>query len=74
MLRIQEYGFFYMSCISQEEIHLVGYSFMDDTDIAQSDPEEQDPTATAARLQCALDTWDGGIGATGGASEPAKSC
>jgi hypothetical protein len=70
MLRIQGYGFFYLSCISEEDIHLVWYIFVDDTDIVQSDPEEQNPMATAVRMQGSLDTWDGGIGAIGGASEP----
>jgi hypothetical protein len=73
MLRIQGYRVFYMSCISEEEIHLVGYSFMDDTDIVQSDPEEQDPLATEVRMQGALVIWDRGMGATGGALEPAQS-
>jgi hypothetical protein len=39
MLQIQGYGFFYMTCISQEEINLVECSFMDDTDIVKLRPE-----------------------------------
>jgi hypothetical protein len=69
MLRIQGYEFFCMSCISQEEIHLGGYNYVDNTYIVQPNPEEQDPMATSLRMQGAMDTWDGGIGATEGASE-----
>jgi hypothetical protein len=74
LIRAQGCGFFYMTCITHEEINLVGYSFGDDTDIVESDNDNDGPQATAMRVQGVLDTWDVGIGETGGASEPAKSC
>jgi hypothetical protein len=51
----------------------VGYSFVDDMDIVQSNPEEQDHMVTARRMKGTLDTCDGGIGDTCGTSEPATS-
>jgi hypothetical protein len=51
-----------MTCITHEGIHLVGYSFVDDTYIVESDNDNEGPQATAMRIQGALDTWDGGIG------------
>jgi hypothetical protein len=62
-----------MTCITHEEIHLGGYSFVDDTYIVESENANEGPHVTAVRMQGGLDIWDGGIGATGGASQPAKS-
>jgi hypothetical protein len=58
------YGLFYMMCITHEEIHLVGYSFVDDTYIVESDNDIDCQQETDVRMQGALDIWDGGIGAT----------
>jgi hypothetical protein len=62
-----------MTCITHEDIHLVGYSFVDDTYSVDSDLDNQGPQATAVQMQRYIDTRDGRIGAAGGASEPAKS-
>jgi hypothetical protein len=67
ILQAQGFGFFYMTCITHEEIHLVGCIFVDDTDIVESHPEDQYPRATVAQMQGSLDTWDGGMEATLGA-------
>jgi hypothetical protein len=42
MLRV-----FNMKCITHYEIHLVGYSFVNDTDIVESDQDHEGPQATA---------------------------
>jgi hypothetical protein len=54
MLQAQGFGFLYMTCITHKEIHLVGNSVVDDTYIVESHPEDQDPQATAARMQGGL--------------------
>jgi hypothetical protein len=46
---------------------------VDDNEIVKSHPEEQYPMIMAMGMQGAFDTWDGGIGATWGASEPSNT-
>jgi hypothetical protein len=72
-MRQMGFGFFYQTCILNEELHFVGYSFIDDTDTIQSEQYTQDPTTVAHNMQSGMDTWEGGIRFTGGALEPRKS-
>jgi hypothetical protein len=74
--QIQQRGFvfFYQTCISNEDLHFWGYSFVDDTDTIQSEQDTQDPTTVAQCMQSGIDTWEGGLRVTGGALEPRKSC
>jgi hypothetical protein len=75
MLQTAGNGGFFTSPISQNISHLVGYSFVDDTDLLQYD--SRDPTTTPAetmeKMQSAIDRWEGGLKATGGAIVPEKS-
>jgi hypothetical protein len=64
MLQAQLYGFFYVICITHADIHMVGYRFVYDTYMVESDNNNEGPQSTAVRLKGALDTQDGGIGAT----------
>ncbi len=50
----------------------MGYTFVDDTDLIQSSPLIPVEAATNG-LQLALDTWEGGLKATGGAIVPEKT-
>ena len=56
-MRKRGFGFFYLTCISNDELHFVGYSFVDDTDTIQSEQDTQDPTTVAKRMQSGMDTW-----------------
>jgi hypothetical protein len=48
----------------------MGYSFVDDTDIIQSGQPGEPFQLLAKRMQADMDTWEGGLRATGGALEP----
>jgi hypothetical protein len=70
-LRSKGYGFSIASPITNQEISFVGYSFVNDNDIVQSDGGQ--PRTTTVKLQQAVDTWEGGLKITGGALGPDKS-
>jgi Reverse transcriptase (RNA-dependent DNA polymerase) len=73
MLQTHGFGIKITSCISGDYLHFVGYSFVDDTDLV----EFPDAPTTASRIvqsmQEAIDAWEAGIRATGGAIVPEKS-
>jgi hypothetical protein len=50
----------------------VGYSFVDDTDIIQPGQPGEIFQLLATRMKAAMDTWEGGLWATGGALEPIR--
>jgi hypothetical protein len=66
MVKDEGFGFMYKASIEGKEIHPVGYSFVDDTDIIQSDQPGGPFQVLATHMQSAMDTWEGGIWATGG--------
>jgi hypothetical protein len=55
--------------------HLVGYTFVDDTDLIQFDSRDPDMTEeeTLDQMQDCINRWEGGLKATGGAIVPQKS-
>jgi hypothetical protein len=61
------------SPISQRNLFLVGFGFVDDTDLAISSDEFPSARDAASALQQAVNAWKGGLHATGGALEPSKS-
>lgn len=67
----KRYGFHMLSPITNQIIEFVGYSFMDDSDIIQSNGDN--PTEAANKLQEAINTWERGLKVTGGALGPEKS-
>jgi hypothetical protein len=74
MLRTAKVGSFLSTPISKHSIRFVGYSFVDDTDLIQTprhDKETYQDVFTG--LQHSLNTWEGGLQATGGAIVPEKS-
>jgi hypothetical protein len=74
MLRASGVGSHFISPISGKDIHFVGYAFVDDTDLIQTADEGMATGSDVAReLQRALDIWEGGLNATGGAIVPEKS-
>jgi hypothetical protein len=72
MLRNKGLGAKFRSAISGDSRTLVGYAFVDDTDLVTSEPQgSKDEIIT--KMQDSLDTWEGGLRATGGAIVPEKS-
>jgi hypothetical protein len=77
MMKYEGFGFMYKTSIEGKDIYFVGFSFVDDTDIIQSgQPEEPEEPfqVLSTRMQAAMDTWKGGLWATGGALDPENSC
>jgi hypothetical protein len=64
----------YKTSIEGKQLHFVGYSFVDDTAIIKSGQPGEHFQVLSTRMQAAMDTWEGGLRATGGALDPEKSC
>jgi len=74
MLRNSGVGTFFKSPISGREIRFVGYAFVDDTDLIRTAHDNINTGIEVVNeLQRALDLWEGGLHATGGAIVPEKS-
>jgi hypothetical protein len=73
MLRSMGLGLKMCSSLSRNELLLVGFGFVDDTDLAISNDECTSARDAARQLQAAVTAWEGGLRATGGALEPTKS-
>jgi hypothetical protein len=72
MLRTKGLGAQFILSISLHTTELVGYAFVDDTDLVVSKPD-MSAIDTHSSMQSSLTTWEGGIRATGGAIVPEKS-
>jgi hypothetical protein len=64
MMKDEGFRFMYKTSIKGKELHIVGYSFFDDTDIIQSSQPGGPFQVLATRIQAAMYTWEGGIWAT----------
>jgi hypothetical protein len=73
MLRSMGLGMKLLSPISRMNLFLVGFGFVDDTDLAISSDDYSSARDAASALQQAVTAWEGGLRATGGALEPSKS-
>ena len=74
MMRKENYGAHFISPLSKEKTHFVGCSFVDDTDLVYSSFNSEDSLEDLAPImQQAINTWEGGLRATGGALVPEKS-
>jgi hypothetical protein len=73
-LRSEGYGVAFKTSISGDHIRFVGYAFVDDTDICQTGQDEfTTGQEVATQMQGAMDAWEGGMRATGGAIVPEKA-
>ncbi len=63
----------FSTAISQEELDLCGFAFVDDSDIIASAGNYNNPDATMTRMQEVVDGWEGSAKTTGGALAPDKS-
>ena len=74
MLRSANNGAHLQSSISKEPNHVVGFAFVDDTDLVCFRQEEINLTEEIMLdMQTGIDRWEGGIKLTGGAIVPEKS-
>ena len=73
MLQDEGYGAFFKASISGAELSFVGYAFVDDTDLVTIPAQQATFQEIAQEMQDMVDTWEGGIRATGGAIVPEKS-
>ena len=74
MLRTAGCGLKRFSAITGRLISFVCYAFVDDTDLVHAAPSpETDWTEAKEGMQTALDHWEGGLRATGGALRADKS-
>ena len=75
MLRAAQNGGFFLSPVTKEMTHLVGFAFVDDMDILLLNMRDKDITfdEIADNMQDAIDCWEGGLKTTGGAIVPGKS-
>jgi hypothetical protein len=72
MLRSSGLGATFLSALSKISTTLVGFAFIDDTDLITSGPNIS-LNEVLHQIQESLTAWEGGIHATGGAVEPLKS-
>ena len=70
----RRFGAHFISPLSKEKICFVGCSFVDDTDLVYTSFDSTDTLDDITPLmQNAINTWEGGLKATGGALVPEKS-
>ena len=75
MLRAKGHGAKCVSSISQELTHVVGFAFVDDSDLITFDMFEEEKSWDELQdcMQEAINRWEGGLKTTGGALVPSKS-
>ena len=81
ILRQQGYGTKFQTPLSKKLIHLAAFSFVDDTDIFQTEPVNDDSYNLTlhrteelySKSQNTLDLWSKTLAATGGELEPTKT-
>jgi hypothetical protein len=72
MLRQQGMGGVFETPITKKQLHIVGYAYVDDTDILTFTGKD-DEKETIQKMQENIDLWSGGLAATGGQLEPRKT-
>ena len=74
MMRKDNLGAHFIIPLTHEKITFVGCSFVDDTDLVYSSFNSEDSLEDITnQMQLAINTWEGGLRATGGALVPEKS-
>jgi hypothetical protein len=74
MLRSAGYGATFISAISCAVVSFVCYAFVDDTDLVHTRTGENHTASDLIpEMQGAVDHWEGGLRASGGALVPSKS-
>ena len=75
MMRKAGHGYHFTTPLSQSTDNIVGFAFVDDTDIVEGSGTKVQLTMeeVMTSVQTAINRWEGGIKATGGAIRPEKS-
>ena len=74
LMRKENFGSHFIAPLTKEKISFVGCSFVDDTDLVYTAFDSETPLEDITpHMQRAIDTWEGGLRATGGALVPEKS-
>ena len=74
MMRAEGHLCYFRAAISGDDISFVGFAFVDDVDLLVTSPiPEAEFTEIAERMQRSVTDWEGGLRATGGAIDPAKT-
>lgn len=74
MLRTAGDGTHIRTAITEENINIVGFAFVDDTDLPVCDTRTvENIQEVRAKAQSCINRWEGGLKATGGAIRPDKS-
>ncbi len=73
MMRKKGFGSRIISPITNNENRMIGFAFVDDTDILASTPNCNDADTTAELMQQTIDYWEAAAKTTGGAIAPEKS-
>jgi hypothetical protein len=73
MLKEAGFGFKVTNVMSHEHFSFVCYAFVDDTDLVHSSTSDLGLTELIHEMQEVVDTWEGGLRASGGALVPDKS-
>ena len=73
MLKAAGFGFKVNNVMSHETFSLVCYAFVDDTDLVHSSIDNLGLDALINEMQEVVNTWEGGLRASGGALVPDKS-
>ena len=73
MMRTAGYGFQHWTSLSNDILQIVCFAFVDNADLPYTSDVDATGEDIMAEMQAVLDTWEGGIKATGGALVPNKS-
>jgi hypothetical protein len=75
MLKTAGFGFTVRTVLSGDQFSFVCYTFVDDSDVVHSfNPDTVNETSDLVQeMQQVVDTWEGGLRASGGALVPSKS-
>jgi hypothetical protein len=74
LVRTKNAGGSFRAPITKELKEIVGFAFVDNTDLIIARPhEQQEATAVLQQMQMLLQAWEGGIGSSGGQLEPTKT-
>ena len=67
ILKEDGFGTFFQTALSQQLIRIVGYAFVDDTDLIQTSKDGKQFAEVNGEMQQAMDLWEGLIKNPGGA-------
>ena len=67
------FGALFLAAITATQLQLMGFAFVDDTDLLHTAPDVDTPATACLHLfQAAIDCWEGCLRVTGGGIHPGK--